>query len=143
MGPAIRVAVVDDPLPEEPGAGELVEVVRAGLMRQLSHQYTRGGNTLVVYLLDPDIETILRQPGVLAAEDADRILYAVRNEVGALPPTAQNPIVLTTSGILRSHVHTGRPVRRSSAVTLVGGSVTYIIPSTTIGDVSNLLRASI
>jgi hypothetical protein len=36
------------------------------------------------------------------------------------------------------HVHSGRPVRTSSAVTVLGGSVMYMTPSATIGDVSTI-----
>ena len=44
-------------------------------------------------------------------------------------------------GIFGVYVHSGRPVRRSSAVTVLGGSVMYITPSTTIGDVSTMPAA--
>ena len=36
------------------------EYVRNALKRYISHKYTRGGNTLVVYLLDPQIEETVR-----------------------------------------------------------------------------------
>ena len=88
----------------------LTEYVRNALKRYISHKYTRGGNTLVVYLLDPQIEETVRgsiqhtQSGsylALEPEITQEILSAVRNEVGNLPPTAQNPVILTTMEIRR------------------------------------------
>nr|AEQ20437.1 tetratricopeptide repeat domain lipoprotein [uncultured bacterium CSL12] len=77
--------------------------VRASLKRYISHKYTRGGNTLVVYLLDPDIEEriggAVTRP--LADEEQARVIRAVGDEVGNLPPTAQNPVLLTTMDIRR------------------------------------------
>lgn len=88
----------------------LTEYVRNALKRYISHKYTRGGNTLVVYLLDPQIEETVRsaiqhtQSGsylALEPEVTQEILTAVRSEVGNLPPTAQNPVILTTMEIRR------------------------------------------
>jgi type III secretion protein V len=88
----------------------LTEYVRNALKRYISHKFTRGGNTLVVYLLDPQIEETVRssiqhtQSGsflALEPEVTQEILTAVRNEVGNLPPTAQNPVILTTMEIRR------------------------------------------
>lgn len=88
----------------------LTEYVRNALKRYISHKYTRGGNTLVVYLLDPQIEETVRssiqhtQSGsylALEPEVTQEVLTAVRNEVGNLPPTAQNPVILTTMEIRR------------------------------------------
>ena len=88
----------------------LTEYVRNALKRYISHKYTRGGNTLVVYLLDPQIEETVRssiqhtQSGsylALEPEITQEMLAAVRSEVGNLPPTAQNPVILTTMEIRR------------------------------------------
>lgn len=88
----------------------LTEYVRNALKRYISHKFTRGGNTLVVYLLDPQIEETVRgsiqhtQSGsylALEPEITQEILTSVRNEVGNLPPTAQNPVILTTMEIRR------------------------------------------
>ena len=88
----------------------LTEYVRNALKRYISHKFTRGGNTLVVYLLDPQIEETVRaaiqhtQSGsylALEPEITQEMLTATRNEVGNLPPTAQNPVILTTMEIRR------------------------------------------
>ena len=88
----------------------LTEYVRAALKRYISHKYTRGQNTLIVYLLDPQIEETVRSSIqhtssgsylALEPEITQEILSAVRTEVGALPPTAQNPVILTTMEIRR------------------------------------------
>lgn len=94
------------PFPQKPDAARLnhptnlTELVRSGMKRYISHKYTRGGNTLVVYLLDKEIERILSdhlEKGTdLADDDRNRILGAVRSEVGNLPPTSSRPVILTT-----------------------------------------------
>ena len=76
----------------------LTEYVRAALKRYVSHKYARGQNTLIVYLLDPQIEETIRSSVqhtssgsylALEPEITQEILTAVRNEVGNLPPSAQ------------------------------------------------------
>ncbi|MFZ9887228.1 MAG: FHIPEP family type III secretion protein, partial [Myxococcota bacterium] len=88
----------------------LTEYVRAALKRYISHKYTRGQSTLIVYLLDPQIEETVRSSVqhtssgsylALEPEITQEILSAVRNEVGNLPPSAQQPVVLTTMEIRR------------------------------------------
>ena len=88
----------------------LTEYVRAALKRYISHKYTRGQNTLIVYLLDPQIEETVRSSIqhtssgsylALEPEITQEILSAVRTEVGSLPPTAQTPVILTTMEIRR------------------------------------------
>jgi type III secretory pathway component EscV len=86
----------------------LVSLVRITMKRYIGHKYARGGNVLVVFLLDPEIEALLANPQMMAADaylarleprDRDRILAAVRAELGSLPPTAQLPMVLTTCSV--------------------------------------------
>lgn len=88
----------------------LTEYVRAALKRYISHKYTRGQSTLIVYLLDPQIEETVRSSIqhtssgsylALEPEITQEILAAVRNEIGNLPPSAQQPVVLTTMEIRR------------------------------------------
>ncbi len=88
----------------------LTEYVRAALKRYISHKYTRGQSTLIVYLLDPHIEETVRSSVqhtssgsylALEPEITQEILAAVRNEVGNLPPSAQQPVILTTMEIRR------------------------------------------
>jgi type III secretion protein V len=73
-----------------------VEFIRARLKRYISHKYSRGGNTLVVYLLDRISEDILAEPNKVDAAAETAIMRAVRDEIGSLPPTAQRPAILTT-----------------------------------------------
>jgi type III secretion protein V len=88
----------------------LTEHVRASLKRYVSHKYARGTNTLVVYLLDPQIEDAIRgsikrtSAGThlaLEPDIAQEIVQAVKNECGHLPPTAQRPVILTAMDIRR------------------------------------------
>ncbi len=88
----------------------LTEHVRAALRRYVSHKYGRGTNTLVVYLLDPQIEEAIRgsikrtSAGThlaLEPDIAQEIVQAVKNECGHLPPSAQRPVILTAMDIRR------------------------------------------
>jgi type III secretory pathway component EscV/tetratricopeptide (TPR) repeat protein len=76
---------------------DYVEMVRGSLKKQISHKYTRGGNTLVVYLMDPEIEAAITKSGERLREpDRGRLMMAMRNELRDLPPTATKPVILTT-----------------------------------------------
>ncbi|NTX04275.1 type III secretion system export apparatus subunit SctV [Myxococcus sp. CA051A] len=88
----------------------LTEHVRASQRRYISHKYARGSGTLVVYLLDPNIEEAIRgsikrtSAGAhlaLEPELAQEIVQAVRSECGHLPPSAQRPVILTAMDIRR------------------------------------------
>ncbi|MBU8894983.1 type III secretion system export apparatus subunit SctV [Corallococcus sp. M34] len=88
----------------------LTEHVRASLRRYISHKYARGTGTLVVYLLDPQIEEAIRSSIkrtsagahlALEPEIAAEIVQAVRSECGHLPPSAQRPVILTAMDIRR------------------------------------------
>lgn len=89
---------------------ELTEHVRSSLKRYISHKYAGGQNTLIVYLLDAQVEEMIRS-GIqqsssssylaLEPEITEAILKAVRSEIGSLPPSAQVPVILTTQDIRR------------------------------------------
>ncbi|MFX0194478.1 MAG: FHIPEP family type III secretion protein [Candidatus Hodarchaeota archaeon] len=78
----------------------LASFVRVGMKRYISSKYARGGNTLVVYLLDREIEESLlehlKRGSRLAEDKRDKILEAVRGEVSTLPSTGSIPSILTT-----------------------------------------------
>ena len=76
---------------------EMAECVRMQQKRYISHKYTRGQNTLIVYLMDPKFEERLSDPRPLTETELRKLLDAVSTEVGSMPPTAQNPVVLTTA----------------------------------------------
>ncbi|HEX8440583.1 type III secretion system export apparatus subunit SctV [Archangium sp.] len=88
----------------------LTEHVRSSLRRYVSHKYARGTGTLVVYLLDPQIEEAIRgsikrtSAGThlaLEPDIAQEIVQAVKSECGHLPPSAQRPVILTAMDIRR------------------------------------------
>ncbi|HYO59266.1 type III secretion system export apparatus subunit SctV [Archangium sp.] len=88
----------------------LTEHVRSSLRRYVSHKYARGMGTLVVYLLDPQIEEAIRgsikrtSAGThlaLEPDIAQEIVQAVKSECGHLPPSAQRPVILTAMDIRR------------------------------------------
>lgn len=86
----------------------LTSFVRAGMKRYISHKYTRGQNTLLVYLLDPEIEEMLVERQVpradnqreqLSPNERNQILEAVRAEVETLSPSSTRPVILTSIAV--------------------------------------------
>lgn len=78
---------------------EVAECVRMGLARQISHQHTRGGNTLVVILMTPTVEsTIGANP--LTNTQRQKLVDALRNEI-VFYPDSTHPVILTTATIRR------------------------------------------
>jgi type III secretion protein V len=89
----------------------LTEYVRAALHRYITHKFTRGQLTLPTFLLDPEIETSIREatrhtatgsyvdlePGRLR-----KILEAIREPMRALPDGVQVPVILTVMEIRSS-----------------------------------------
>lgn len=81
---------------------DYLNCVRMSLKRQISYKYTRGGNTLVVYLLDPLIEERIRDIDQLPLtdEESDKLITSIFTEVKNLPPTTRVfPVILTTLDI--------------------------------------------
>ncbi len=82
---------------------QLADFVRSSLKRYISYMYTRGGNTLVVYLIDPAIErrftAIPERP--LTEVEREKLRTAIGDEVGSLHPTAATPVLLTTHEVRR------------------------------------------
>ncbi|MBA3714888.1 MAG: type III secretion system export apparatus subunit SctV [Pyrinomonadaceae bacterium] len=88
----------------------LNEYVRASMKRYISFRHTGGQDTLFVYLLDPEIEDVIRgairrtSTGSFLSLDpsiAHDILGALRREIAGLPPTAQNPVIITDMELRR------------------------------------------
>ncbi|MCU0238791.1 MAG: type III secretion system export apparatus subunit SctV [Pyrinomonadaceae bacterium] len=88
----------------------LTEYVRSSLKRYISFKYTAGKDTLFVYLLDPEIEDVIRgsirrtSTGSFLSLDpaiTHDILDAIRREISNLPATAQQPVVVTDMELRR------------------------------------------
>ncbi len=90
----------------------LTEHIRAGLKRYITHKYAGHSNTLAVYLLDPEIEDLVRnairttEKGnylALEPETTQEIVEAVGKEIAShpFPPGARPPVILTTAEIRR------------------------------------------
>ncbi len=90
----------------------LTEHVRAGLKRYVTHKYAGQTGTLAVYLLDPEIEEMVRaairktdKGNYLALEPemTQEIVESVGREIAShpLPPGAKPPVVLTISEVRR------------------------------------------
>lgn len=56
-------------------------------------------NTLHISLMDPTAESRLKQSQKLSDKETEELLNSIRKEIGHLPPTAQNPVILTTMEI--------------------------------------------
>jgi type III secretion protein V len=96
--------------PVEQNTIMLTEHVRVALSRYLCFRFGHGQDTLLVYLLTPDIEDMIRSSIVnqhsgsyLALEPdlAQDILNAIRHELNQLPPNASQPVLLTNQEIRR------------------------------------------
>lgn len=88
----------------------LTEYVRSSLKRYISYKYSQGQSVLSVYILDPEIEDMVRgaikqtSAGSYLALDPDSvqlILQSVRNTVAPPPPGGQPPVVLTAIDVRR------------------------------------------
>lgn len=130
----VKYIVFDDRLAfrTKPSSGWLddghsvAQHVRAGLKRYIGNKFTRGQSSLVVYLVDPEIEKMLfdhvaferahAKKTALSEEKIELIRDAVRKEVGSLPSSASLPVVLTVPEIryllrqLLEHEYPAMPV---------------------------------
>ncbi len=88
----------------------LTEYIRASLKRYISYKYSQGQSVLSVYILDPEIEDMVRgaikqtSAGSYLALDPDSvqlILQGVRSTVAPPPPGGQPPVVLTAIDVRR------------------------------------------
>lgn len=88
----------------------LTEYVRSSLKRYISYKYSQGQTVLSVYLLDPEIEDLIRgaikqtSAGSYLALDPDSvqlILESLRNTVTPTPVGGQPPVLLTSIDVRR------------------------------------------
>lgn len=88
----------------------LTEYVRSSLKRYISYKYSQGQSVLSVYILDPEIEDMVRgaikqtSAGSYLALDPDSvqlILQGVRSTVAPPPPGGQPPVILTAIDVRR------------------------------------------
>lgn len=88
----------------------LTEYVRSSLKRYISYKYSQGQSVLSVYILDPEIEDMVRgaikqtSAGSYLALDPDSvqlILQSVRNTIAPPPPGGQAPVLLTAIDVRR------------------------------------------
>jgi type III secretion protein V len=88
----------------------LTEYVRSSLKRYISYKYSQGQSILSVYLLDPEIEDMVRgaikqtSAGSYLALDPDSvqmILHAMRTIVVPTPMGGQPPVLLTAIDVRR------------------------------------------
>jgi hypothetical protein len=75
---------------------DYVEYARACCRRYISHKYTRGQSTLIVYLLDPQFEERLAQARPLTPDEINRVSIALQREMPSTRHTPSSPVILTT-----------------------------------------------
>jgi type III secretion protein V len=88
----------------------LTEYVRSSLKRYISYKYSQGQSVLAVYLIDPEIEEMVRasikqtSAGSYIALDPDSvqmIMQAVRKTITIPPAGGQMPVLLTAIDVRR------------------------------------------
>jgi type III secretion protein V len=88
----------------------LTEYIRSSMKRYISYKYSKGQSTLSVYLLDPEIEDMVKaaikqtSSGSYLALDPDSvqmILHAARQVIVPTPPEGQTPVLLTAIDVRR------------------------------------------
>jgi type III secretion protein V len=88
----------------------LTEYVRSSLKRYISYKYSLGQSILSVYILDQEIEDMVRaaikqtSAGSYLALDPDSvqlILHSIRNTIKATPAGGQPPILITVMDVRR------------------------------------------
>lgn len=88
----------------------LTEYVRSSLKRYISYKYSLGQTVLSCYLLDPEIEDMVRgaikqtSAGSYLALDTDSqqlILHALRTTIKPTPPGGQPPVLMTAIEVRR------------------------------------------
>lgn len=83
---------------------DLTESVRTQLRQQIPHKYTRGSRTLVVYLMDPEVENRIAANGTSPLSDAElaQLIEAVGREVGDADIYRQGAVILTPLNVRRA-----------------------------------------
>ncbi|MCP5509071.1 MAG: type III secretion system export apparatus subunit SctV [Chlamydiales bacterium] len=88
----------------------LTEYVRSSLKRYISYKYSLGQSTLSVYMLDPEIEDMVRgaikqtSAGSYLALDPDAVQListAMRQVITPTPPEGQPPVIITNMDVRR------------------------------------------
>jgi type III secretion protein V len=88
----------------------LTEYIRSSLKRYISYKYSQGQTTLSVYILDQEIEDMIRaaikqtSAGSYLALDPDSvqlILHAMRTTISPTPPGGQQPVLVTNMDVRR------------------------------------------
>lgn len=96
--------------PREKDSDLLTEYVRAALARQISHKYADGDRMIPAYVLESDIEEVIRlsirqaPSGVylaLEAQQSRRLLEVLKNAVGDLSDHARTPVFLSAMDVRR------------------------------------------
>jgi type III secretion protein V len=90
----------------------ITEHIRAGLKRYITHKYAGQAGSLAVYLIDPDIEEMIRNAIrktdkgnylALEPETTQEIVECVGREIAShpMPPGAKPPVILTIAEVRR------------------------------------------
>ena len=74
---------------------ETASLLRISLKRYITNKYVISGNTLVVYLIDHQIETRINSDDELSEEERDQLIRAIYDQAGSFVE-GKDPIILTT-----------------------------------------------
>ena len=114
-GVVYPAAAMSDPQKLQPA--DFGECARIALKRYISHKYTRGQGTLIVYLLERAFERrVAEVRGSPSDAEGRAWIDAVRGEVGVAPTVGPFPVILTS-------LETRRHFRRFIAREFPGVSV--------------------
>lgn len=95
---------------QEKNTSVLTEYVRMSLKRYLCYRFGHGHNTMLVYLLAPDVEDAIRSSIInqnhgsylaLEPDIAQNIIHAIKYEYQKLSSSLQCPVILTSQDIRR------------------------------------------
>lgn len=88
----------------------LTEYVRSSLKRYISYKFSFGQNLIAAYLLEPDVEEVVRKAIrqtsggsylALGPDVANNLVQRVKKQVGDLSQIPQKPVLLTSMDIRR------------------------------------------
>lgn len=75
---------------------EYVNMVRAQLKKEISYKFTRGATTLVVYLMDTEVEAKFSRSEGLSQNEVEGLIRSVKREMFSTYRSYSHPIILTT-----------------------------------------------
>jgi type III secretion protein V len=86
---------------EQLTADDYLDSVRWDLKHHITHQHSKGQNSVVVYLLDPELEKRLARAGGMTAAEREALFHEVRVEFDTGLPNSPAAVILTIPTVRR------------------------------------------